>query len=524
VRGGGLFASLDQVVAGADVATPVAPLDACERRAMDAGVAVMAAALRGEARVYGVTNGFGALVDHPGGGTGTLNGTALIHHLASGQGDLLDPRTCRLAFLLRLASMRQGLSAVTPAQWEALAGIHDRGFVPAVPQAGTVSASGDLQPLAAAALALAGRGRAWAYRCGTWQDVDAADRLRELGAAPVSWPARVALAFVNGTSVSLAATVLNHHELRRQIGAAALLTARVVEVLGAGREPFHPGIAAARGQPGQARVARLVRSLLPPGHPHRPAGRPLQEVYSIRGASQVLGAVLDQVEFAGRVLLTEANGVTDNPICVGDEVLHGANFHSLPVGLASDQLGLCAQQVAFLAERQLNVLCTSALNGGLPDMLAPTPGLTSGLAGVQISATSFVSAIRQRVSPVTLTTLPTNGANQDHVPMSLAGALAVRDALTTSRWVLGSLTVALAQHAALTGAPATGLWDRVARACPPLAGDRPLAEDVRACADLVMSEPCDLPGTDLPGPDDASVCDPDDARSSPARSGERGLA
>ena len=183
------FTTLDELVAGAEVATPVAPLSGEDLMALERGVAVMDAALRTTSGVYGVTHGFGALVDHPGGGPGTETGVGLIHHLATGQGPYLDPRTCRLAVLLRLSSMRQGYSAVTAGQWQSLADIHDRGFVPALPQSGTVSASGDLQPLAAAALAFAGRGHAWVERHGEWTVVDSSNALRELGCEPVSWPA-----------------------------------------------------------------------------------------------------------------------------------------------------------------------------------------------------------------------------------------------------------------------------------------------------------------------------------------------
>src|SRR4030095_3363913 len=112
----------------------------------------------------------------------------------------------------------------------------------------------------------------------------------------------------------------------------------------------------------------------------------LQEPYSLRCAPQVIGAVLDQLAQQERVLLAEANGCTDNPVVAAGEVCHGATFHARPVALASDQLTLCAHQLAFLAERQLALLVDPAHNGGRPPLLAPEPGPTSGLAGVQIAA------------------------------------------------------------------------------------------------------------------------------------------
>ncbi|MGF1646458.1 MAG: aromatic amino acid lyase [Kineosporiaceae bacterium] len=474
----------------AEFGVPVRPLSTDETARMEKSVAVLDEVLRADGAVYGVTSGFGALVDHPGDGPGADQGDGLIRHLGTAQGAPLDPAACRLAVWLRLTSMRRGWSAVSPAHWSALSELYDRGFVPALPRAGTVSASGDLQPLASAALSLAGVGQAW-HRGpdGRWVVIDAEEGLRRVGAEPLHWPAREALAFVNGTSVGLAVTMLNHHELQRLLRASALLTARLAELLGAGSEPFHPGLSEARGHPGQAQVAEWIREDLPSGHPHRGPGRPLQEPYSLRGAPQVLGAVLDQLQACEPVLVREALGCTDNPVFHEGQVLHGANFHALPVGLVSDQLGLLVQQVAFLMERQLAIVCSPDRNGGLPPMLACVPGRDSGLAGVQISATSFVSAIRQRVAPATLTALPTNGTNQDHVPMSLVGAVAVNEALDAARWVLGSLAVATAQLAALTGgAVADGVWRRLGEVSPPLERDRPMAAEVRGSGDLLMDE------------------------------------
>ena len=101
----------------------------------------------------------------------------------------------------------------------------------------------------------------------------------------------------------------------------------------------------------------------------------------------------------------------------------------------------------YLAERQLGLLVRPVTNGDLPPMLTPRPGRGAGLAGVQLSATSFVSRIRQLAYPASLTTLPTNGWNQDHVPMALNGANSVAEALELGWLVIGSLAVGVAQLA-----------------------------------------------------------------------------
>jgi histidine ammonia-lyase len=389
---------------------------------------------------------------------------------------------------LRITSMRKGFSAVTPGFWQVLADLWNDGYTPVIPREGTVSASGDLQPLAHAALTFTGFGEAWVRDAeGRWLTRPATDVLVAMGTKPFEWPVREALAFVNGTGVSLAISILNHQSAVRLVRAAAILTGRLATLLRVNPEHYDAGHAHARGQLGQFTVARWIRQELPQGHQRDPQ-RPLQEPYSMRCAPQVLGAVIDQLATAGDILARDAAGCTDNPITFEGRVLHGGNFHAMPVGLASDQIGLALHTAVYLAERQLNLLLSPATNGGLPPMLTPRGGRGCGLAGVQISATSFASRIRQLVYPASLTTLPTNGWNQDHVPMALNGANAVADAVELGWLTIGSLALGVAQLAAMVDPErdtTTGLWAALAEISPPLEADRPMAEEVRAARDLL---------------------------------------
>ncbi|MFE7133459.1 aromatic amino acid lyase [Streptomyces sp. NPDC057638] len=460
------------------------PLDA-ER--MRAGVEGLDRVLAREEQLYGVTRGFGPLVLYSASESGAEQGAGLIAHLATAQGRPLSPEASRLVLWIRLTGMRQGYSAIAPEFWNTLADLWNKGFTPVIPRDGTVSASGDLQPLAHAALALAGEGEAWLRdESGEWRIHPSAEALAAIGAPPLVWQARQALSFVNGTSVSLAVTMLNHREVLRICRAVATLTARAVTLLGSSPEAYHRGVGYARGQLGQIHAASWIRGGLPEDQRRDPA-RPLQEPYSLRCAPQVIGAVLDQLSAQEEILVREATGCTDNPLYFEGEFLHGGNFHAMPVGFASDQIGLCLQQVAFLAERQLALLCAPQTNGDLPPMLTPQPGRGSGLAGVQLSATSFTSRIRQLVFPSGLTSLPTNGWNQDHVPMALNGANSVGEAIDLAWLVVGSLGLGVTQYAALAGAaPAgDGVWAELARLSPPLAADRPLAPEVRAARDVL---------------------------------------
>jgi histidine ammonia-lyase len=455
-----------------------------ERMKMDESVRTLSQALSQGREVYGVTQGFGPLVGYNADDSPTAQGLGLISHLAVGQGAPLSPAVTRLMLWLRLAGMKHGYSAVPVEFWLQLATLWNRGFTPVVPCEGSVSASGDLVPLAHAAFAFAGVGEAWdGSPAAGWTRVSAQRALAAIGVDECSWSAREALAFVNGTSASLALVCHNHWAIMHLARALGALTGRIACLLGTDPVPYSPGVAEVRGHGGHIEAAKWIRAELMSGSPLT-AERPLQEPYSLRCAPQVIGAVLDQLCVQEGILMREALGCTDNPITWQGNVLHGGNFHALPVALCSDQQALGVHQLAFLAERQLALVLDPHFNGGKPPMLTPDPGPASGLAGVQIAATSFVAKIRQLAYPATLTALPTNLGNQDHVPMALNGANTVADIIRLAWLVIGSLALAVTQWTYLDQRSNEGgtIWADLATNFHPLHHDRALAAEVRQAA------------------------------------------
>lgn len=435
-----------------------------------------------ERPVYGLTRGFGPLADRAADPDPVAHGTGLIDHLTVGQGPALPPETTRLMVWLRLRGMASGHSAVHPDIWDLLAAQWNEGFIPVVPQDGSLSASGDLIPLAHAAQAAVGNGRSWRRDGDEWTIESADAALRRLRLEPVRWEARSALAFVNGTAASLARAMTNHHRLEALGRAAAAVTGRLAALLHCDPEPFADAFAEVRGHQGHRAAAALIR---------REAGRrtepdprrPFQESYSIRCAPQVIGAVFDQLRLQQTILVTEADGCTDNPIVFADQVLHGGNFHAAPVALVSEQHAVCTHQLAYLLERQLALAMDPSRNGGLPALLAYEPGRRSGMAGVQMAATSHLGAIRQAAYPASCTPVPTNLNNQDHVPLALNSANIVAAMLDRAWLIIGSLCGALVQmHYHLCELPASGLWGRLADLHPRLRDDRPLADEIVALA------------------------------------------
>ena len=80
----------------------------------------------------------------------------------------------------------------------------------------------------------------------------------------------------------------------------------------------------------------------------------MQDPYSLRCQPQVMGACLDQMRQAAATLVTEANGVSDNPLVFADtgEVLSGGNFHAEPVAFAADKIAIAIGEIGALSERR----------------------------------------------------------------------------------------------------------------------------------------------------------------------------
>ena len=149
----------------------------------------------GEAK-YGISTGFGALatVSIPPDRRQALQ-AALVRSHAAGMGDPVEREVVRAMVLLRARTLAMGFSGARPLVARAMLDLLNAGLTPVVPEFGSLGASGDLAPLAHAALALMGEG-----------DVDdgrgrrpAGEALADAGLTPVVLAEKEGLAVTNGT-------------------------------------------------------------------------------------------------------------------------------------------------------------------------------------------------------------------------------------------------------------------------------------------------------------------------------------
>src|SRR5437773_9685959 len=117
--------------------------------------------------IYGVNTGFGKLASQriEADEVLALQENLLRSH-AVGMGPLLSIPVSRLALALRIQALAKGHSGVTLELVDTLIEMYNRGVVPAIPEQGSVGASGELAPLAHMALVVMGAGYAFVSRPG----------------------------------------------------------------------------------------------------------------------------------------------------------------------------------------------------------------------------------------------------------------------------------------------------------------------------------------------------------------------
>src|SRR5947208_4394939 len=404
--------TIADVVAVARHRAPVAIASAARQGIEASRRTVEEAVTRGDT-IYGVNTGFGKLahVRIPPDRIRALQ-LNLIRSHASGVGEPLPVDGVRAMMLLRANVLARGTSGVRPALPELIVAMLNRGVHPRVPSQGSVGASGDLGPLAQLALAMVGEG----------EDGQA---LRDAGLVPIALEAKEGLAFVNGTQAQTGLAALLVHDAwvlwRTAHGAAAMS----LEAVRGTPEPFDARIHDARPHPLQQRSAALLRELLADSEireSHRENDPRVQDAYSLRCTPQVLGAVGEGLAFAEQLVTTELNAATDNPLVFGDDIVSGGNFHGQPIALALDVLGIALTTLAGLSERRLERVVNPDLSSGLPAFLAHDPGLESGFMIAQIAAAALVADCRILATPASVQSVPTEGNQEDVVPMGMSAA------------------------------------------------------------------------------------------------------
>ncbi|KAJ5218915.1 uncharacterized protein N7498_001014 [Penicillium cinerascens] len=378
--------------------------------------------------IYGVNTGFGGSAD-----TRTTHTVRLQEALLQlTQAGILTSSDCaprvgdynlgshampvawvRATMLVRCNHLLRGHSGVRLEIIEAMLKLLREGFTPLVPLRGSISASGDLMPLSYLVAVLEGNPDVkvhWDSKPET-KVVSTTTALEMTGIKPFVLGPKEGLGLVNGAAASAAVASLAAHEASQLVILAQSLTAMTCEAMMGNAENYHEFPARIRPHPGQIEVAGNIRkglegSKLVETSDKKDRFRPglIQDRYALRGASQWLGPVVEDLGLAVQQLTTELNSTQDNPVIDSDtqEVYSCSNFQAASVSVAMGKVREGLQMVGKLLFSYSSELINPDLSKGLPpNLAADDPSLSFTMKGVDISMASYMSELGFLANSVT---------------------------------------------------------------------------------------------------------------------------
>lgn len=445
-----------------------------------------------EKSIYGVTTGFGALSDVAISKKDTrrLQQNILMSHSA-GTGDMFDEETVRAVMALRIKDFALGHSGIRLETVQHLVTMLNKGIYPVVPEKGSVGASGDLIPLAHLSLVIIGLGEAY-YK---GQRMSGAEVLNHCGITPLRLEAAEGLALINGTQVMTAVGGLAVYDAVNLAKLTDIASAMSLEVLMGSRTEFDPRIHKVRPHPGQAAAADNMYRITQNSEivtSHKDCHR-IQDAYTLRCSPQVHGASKDAVHYAKKVLETEINASTNNPLIFPEsrDFLLGGNFHGQPIALVMDFLCMGVSEFANISERRIERLVNPKLSG-LPAFLVRDGGLNSGFMIAQYAAAALVSENKVLCHPACVDSIPTSANKEDHVSMGTISARKCREIIKNAEQVIAIELLCGAQALDLftnmkPGEGTLAAYTIIRNSVPHLNGDRILHIDIDAVKQLMRN-------------------------------------
>ena len=371
--------------------------------------------------IYGISTGVGALKDIyiPLENEAEYQKNLLLSH-AVGTGEYFEQDVIRAAILLKINSLAKGYSGVRLLVIEALIALLNNNILPAVPQKGSVGASGDIVPLSHIALVLIGEGKVFFNSELIKSDV----ALQYCGLKPISLIEKEGLSLINGTELMTAMAALVCYDADILMKTADIAGALSFEVLNGVISEYALKAMSVRPHKGQYIVANNLLSLLKRSDLDKAESVLVQDAYSLRCIPQVHGASRDALSHTTKIINTEINSVTDNPIIINGIAYSNGNFHGQPVGLVMDYLKIALSEIGNISERRINRILDPNLSHLAP-FLSYNTKRSPGLMIVQYSAASLVSENKVLAHPACVDSIPVSANQEDHVSM---GTIAARQA------------------------------------------------------------------------------------------------
>lgn len=385
--------------------------------------------------MYGITTGFGAFKNKfiSKEETKKLQENLIVSH-AVGQGEPFDVKTVKAIMLIIINYLSKGFSGVRPVVINTLLEMVNKNVIPFVPEKGSVGSSGDLAPSAHIILVLIGRGQSYFEG----KLISGKSALQKAHIKPLILEAKEGLALINNTATMTANGCFALSDANKIVELSDVAGALSAEALRATPKAFDERIHKIKPHQGQIRVAKNLTKLLQ-GSTMCDFNK-VQDNYSIRCMPQIHGAIREAVKFAEKIINTEINSVTDNPLIFINngkiEIISGGNFHGEAVAISMDTLGLALCEYGNVSDRRTASLLDPAINNGLPAFLAKQGGLNSGFMILQYTTASLVSESKILAHPASVDSIPTSANVEDLVSMGTIAARKVREIINNLKSVL----------------------------------------------------------------------------------------
>ncbi|WP_300689499.1 histidine ammonia-lyase [Chryseobacterium sp.] len=410
--------------------------------------------------IYGVNTGFGPMAQFKISDEDTHQlQYNLIRSHSSGIGNPLPADEVKACMLARLNTLSLGNSGVHQSVVYLLQELINRDITPLIFEHGGVGASGDLVQLAHLALVLIGEGEVF-YK-GERKSTKEVFEIE--GLEPIQVEIREGLALMNGTSVMSGIGIVNAYKANQLTDISLRLSCAINEIVQAYDDHLSEALNGTKKHYGQQKVAERMRAHLADSklirkredhlythfeEQEKVFKEKVQEYYSLRCVPQILGPVLDTLEYTEKVLENEINSANDNPIInVEDQhVYHGGNFHGDYISLEMDKLKIVVTKLTMLAERQLNYLLNAKINEILPPFVnLGKLGFNFGMQGVQFTATSTTAESQMLSNSMYVHSIPNNNDNQDIVSMGTNAAVICRKVIENAFEVLAIEAITIIQ-------------------------------------------------------------------------------
>jgi len=449
--------------------------------------------------IYGVNTSMGGFVNwHVPVERANMLQMNLIRSVATNVGGYLSESDTKAIMLSRINSLCRGNSAISLEVLDVLVALYNSGVLPCIPEKGSLGTSGDLGPLACIALVCTGE---WKVRYkGKFLSAQEALALAGIKKARLSY--KEGLALINGTSAMTGIACRLVREIKELLEQYLLISSLSFEGLHAIKKPFDPEVHKLKPHLGQLKVAQKIFGYLESSKmikqesetqteiqleqdgSVKPSKSQIEDAYSIRCTPQILGPVVDALEYVRNIVQNELNSSNDNPLilCDSNEVFHNGHFHGQYIAMAMDILSIGLTTLSNLANRRIDRFLDKSHSNGLPPFLcSKDPGLRLGLMGGQFMTASLTAENRSLCTPLSIQSLTTTADFQDIVSFGLVAARRTREIFENTKYIISFELICACQAAEIRGVsdlsiPTAALFKRVRGLVPFLESDSILTE------------------------------------------------